>query len=73
VADGRFGVCPVATVDEALQLLTGAEVGAPGPDGNFPEESVNGRVEARLREFAENRRAFLVRSGGPDAADGGPP
>jgi predicted ATP-dependent protease len=69
VADGRFGVFPVSTVDEALQLLTGAEVGAPGPDGSFPEGTVNGRVEARLRDFAEARRAFLARGAGPEAGE----
>jgi hypothetical protein len=28
-------------------------VGARGPDGEYPPESINGRVLARLRAFAE--------------------
>jgi len=59
---GRFRVFPVATIDEGIELLTGVPAGARGPDGRFPEGSVNGRVEARLLSFAEAAR----RSAGPE-------
>ncbi|MFC6689308.1 hypothetical protein [Jhaorihella thermophila] len=55
---GKFRVIPVSTIDEGIALLTGREAGARDPDGNFPPDSVNGLVEARLRAFAEARRAF---------------
>ncbi len=58
VAQGKFRVIPVETIDEGIALLTGREAGVRGPDGNFPPDSVNGLVEARLRAFAEARRAF---------------
>jgi hypothetical protein len=32
--------------------------GGTDKDGNFPADSVNGRVEHRLLEFAERARAF---------------
>ncbi|MBI4011239.1 MAG: ATP-dependent protease, partial [Candidatus Rokubacteria bacterium] len=48
VREERFHVHTVATVDEGLGLLTGRPAGAPGPDGRFPEGSVNAAVEQAL-------------------------
>ncbi len=58
VRDGRFRVIAVRRISEGIELLTGVAAGERGADGVFPEGTVNARVEARLREFAENRRAF---------------
>jgi predicted ATP-dependent protease len=55
-AAGRFSVWPVERVDEALELLTGMPAGAAGPDGRFPEGTVNARVAARLERFAAEAR-----------------
>jgi lon-related putative ATP-dependent protease len=56
VKAGRFHVYSVATVDEALELLTGVPAGEKGPDGEYPPDSLNGRVMARLRQFTERLR-----------------
>ncbi|BCX81044.1 hypothetical protein MIT9_P0622 [Methylomarinovum caldicuralii] len=56
--DGKFRIHAVATVDQALELLLGVPAGERGPDGRFPPETVNGRVERQLQEFAELRRRF---------------
>jgi len=53
---GRFAVYPVATVNEALTLLTGLEAGELGEDGRFPEGTVNRRVEDRLDELSRIHR-----------------
>jgi predicted ATP-dependent protease len=50
-AAGRFRVYAVATVDEALSLLTGREAGERDATGRFPAGSLNRRVEQRLDEF----------------------
>jgi predicted ATP-dependent protease len=55
---GRFSVYAVSSADEGIALLTGCEAGSRGLDGAFPPDSVNGRVEARLRDFAAARQAF---------------
>ena len=52
VRQGKFAVHAVSTVDEALELLTGEVAGVASEDGEFPEDSVNGRVLAQLVEFA---------------------
>ena len=60
VAEGRFSVHAIATIDQGIALLTGLPAGERGPDGRFPEGSVNARVEARLLALAEARRSFAA-------------
>jgi len=55
---GRFRVIPVATIGEGISVLTGTPFGERGADGLFPPDTVNARVEARLRDYAEARRSF---------------
>jgi len=54
----RFHIYTVATVDEALSLMTGVEVGRRRPDGTWPTGSLHGRVDARLAVLAETVRHF---------------
>jgi len=58
VEDGKFSIYSVETVDQALELLTGEEPGTPDSEGNYPEESINGKVQARLKEMAHIRQHF---------------
>jgi lon-related putative ATP-dependent protease len=57
-AAGKFNIYPVQTVDQAIELLTGVPAGERDEDGNFPEGSINHRVESRLLDLANKRRAF---------------
>ena len=58
VRNGRFVVHTVKTIGDALTLMADREAGARGADGKFAAETVNARVEAKLRAFAEAQRAF---------------
>lgn len=58
VQRGDFHILSVSTVDEALEALTGMPAGVRGADGAFPEDSVHGRVDKRLREMGEAMRQF---------------
>jgi lon-related putative ATP-dependent protease len=58
VGEGRFHIYPVETVDEGIEILTGVPAGERGPDGNYPEGSINFKVEQRLGELAEKRSEF---------------
>jgi lon-related putative ATP-dependent protease len=71
VADGRFAVYAVRTIDEGIELLTGMAAGSRGKDGAYPPDSLNARVEARLLAFAELRRSFARtgRDGHDEARD----
>ncbi|HVO17458.1 MAG TPA: ATP-binding protein [Alphaproteobacteria bacterium] len=57
-AAGRFHIFPIARIEEGIEVLTGTPAGAVGADGKFPSNSVFGRVEARLAQFAEAARRF---------------
>ena len=58
VQKGLFHIYPVRTVDEAIGILTGSDAGVPDQDGSYPEDSVNGRVQASLRGLAERLKSF---------------
>jgi len=57
VADGRFHIYPVETIDQGIEILTGVPAGERDDLGFFPEGSINQRVESRLVELAEKRAA----------------
>lgn len=58
VAEGKFHVWPVRTIDEGLELLTGIPAGERGPDGTYPEGTVHHAAQKRLREWAEGMARF---------------
>jgi len=57
VEQSLFHIYPVRTVDEAITILTGVEAGEQDEEGNYPPDSVNGRVQARLKQLAEQLKA----------------
>jgi len=67
-AAGRFHIYAVETVDEALALLTGLDVGVPDAEGKLPEGSLNQRVAQRLEHLAELRRKYAKKT---RSGDGG--
>ena len=58
VRDGLFHVYAVSTIDEGIEILTGVPAGIRDDSGTFPANSINGRVEARLIQLAEQRYNF---------------
>lgn len=70
-AESRFHIYPVSTVDEGLAILTGVPAGEPDDSGQYPPDSINGRVVARLAGFAEKQRAFNQPSRSAAALSGG--
>jgi lon-related putative ATP-dependent protease len=60
VAGGQFHVYAVETIDQGIELLTGVPAGERDDRGEFPADSVNQRVDARLRTLSEKRLAFGV-------------
>lgn len=69
VQEGRFSVSTIKTADEGIALLTGLEAGQKTADG-FGAATLNGRVAARLRSFAEKARLYEVDGGRRGAAAG---
>jgi lon-related putative ATP-dependent protease len=58
VAEGKFHIWPVATVEEGLGILTGMDAGTLQEDGSYPEGTVYRKVDDRLKEISEIVRKF---------------
>lgn len=72
VAAGKFHIWTVATIADAVQLLTGREFGELQSDGAYPEGTFNRAVVAALESYAEimHRSAVQKRRRGKPAAGG---
>ena len=57
VKDGKFRIYAVATVDEAVAILTGMSAGERQADGIWPEGSFNFLVDKKLKEMAKKLKA----------------
>jgi len=58
VAEGKFHIWPVRTIDEGIELLTGVPAGELDENGLYPEGTVHYAVQNRLLELAEDLKAF---------------
>jgi lon-related putative ATP-dependent protease len=58
VAEGRFHIYPVSTIDEGIEVFTGTKAGQRRRDGAFEPKTVNYKVDRRLREMAEAMTKF---------------
>jgi lon-related putative ATP-dependent protease len=58
--DGMFHVWIAATIDEAVERLTGVAAGERDELGNWSAGSVNARADARLQAFAALRREYQI-------------
>ncbi|MHB8733370.1 MAG: Lon protease family protein [bacterium] len=67
VRDGKFHVWTARTIDDGIEILTGVQAGTPDTNGNYPADSVNGRVKARLADLG-----LRLRQAGPDRRDSTP-
>jgi len=57
VEAGQFHVIPVTSVEEGIEKLTGVPAGELRADGTYPEDSVFGRVAARLEAIHDALKA----------------
>lgn len=53
VRRGEFHIYAINSIDEGLELLTGVPAGEPDENGQYPADSVHGRVQAKLAHFAQ--------------------
>jgi len=68
VAEGRFHIYAVKSIDQGIEILTGVAAGVKDADGNYPEGSINCLVDRQLRQLAEGLQHF-----GRDAKGKKPP
>jgi ATP-dependent Lon protease len=58
VADGRFHIYAVKTIDEGIEILTDRKAGDCRTDGTYPKNTVNCLVNERLKNLAEGLKDF---------------
>ena len=76
VAAGKFHIWAVDTVDDGLEVLTGAKAGKRNKSGKFTRGSIYAKVEERMRLFserAEKHRKSLSDSQKKNAEEPAPP
>lgn len=56
VREGKFRIYPIRHIDEGIELLTGIPAGEPDENGQYPPDTINGRVQRRLEELSEKRK-----------------
>jgi len=66
VAEGKFHIWPVSTVEEGLKILTGLDAGELKEDGTYPEGTIYRKVDDRLKQISE-----IVRKFAKDTEEGG--
>lgn len=64
VEEGTFQIYSIESIDEGMELLTGREMGDPDEEGNYPEESINGKVVQQLNNLADKRMKFSTQQNG---------
>jgi len=67
VAEGRFVIHAVQSVDQVLELLSGLTAGRRDSQGQYPEGSFNQKVESRVIALAELRQNYS--QGGDHSSD----
>ena len=62
---GTFMLYPIRTIDEGIAVLTGEEAGLPDEDNHYGEETINGKVVAKLNHFSKKLQEFSRKQGSP--------
>jgi predicted ATP-dependent protease len=60
VAEAKFHIYPIETVDQGIEVLTGIVAGERDEEGNYPPNTINRMVEDRLIEMAELSKQFAT-------------
>lgn len=65
VQNGTFAIYPISNVDEGIEILTGISAGELDEHSDYPADTINGRVQAKLTSLAE-KQAELQANGHED-------
>jgi predicted ATP-dependent protease len=49
----RFTIWQVSTIAEGIEILTGTPTGKPDPNGNYPDRTVYGQVQQKLKMYLD--------------------
>jgi ATP-dependent Lon protease len=66
VKEGKFRICPIKTIDQGIEILTGVQAGERKADGAFDEGTVNYLVDKQLQHYAETWKSFGATEAGKE-------
>jgi len=70
VREQKFHIYAVSGIDEGIEVLTGVPAGERDSEGHYPEGSINGRVEKKLRQFSEQLKQAAANTNHTEVAGG---
>jgi predicted ATP-dependent protease len=69
VKQNKFHIYQVATVAEGIEILTGVPAGKPNKKGKYPEGSVYGAVQRKLKQYFERSYKIKKALGGQEVEE----
>ena len=67
VKKGKFNIWSVASIEEGIEILTGVVAGKADKNGDYPEKSVFGRVQKKLKCYLEQQFRLKKEFGGEES------
>ena len=58
VQNNQFHIYPITTINEGIEVLTGLTAGTRQADGTFEKDTINHRVNQKLKQMAERLKEF---------------
>ena len=55
VAEGKFNIYAITSVDQGIELLTGMPMGEIDQDGHYPPDTISGKIQERLEKIAKSK------------------
>ena len=62
VEKGRFHIYPIDTIEQGIEILTGIPAGKKGKNGAYPPDTIFGKVDAKLTQYADILKNYSVQS-----------
>ncbi|HEX5669914.1 MAG TPA: ATP-binding protein, partial [Sulfuricurvum sp.] len=56
--NGKFTIYAVQNIQEGITILTGVDAGEADKKGNYPKNSVNGKIMSRLKNFTKTLQEY---------------
>jgi lon-related putative ATP-dependent protease len=69
VKQNKFHIYQIATVEEGIEILTGVPAGKPDKKGKYPEGSVYGAVQKKLKQYFERSYKIKKALGGGEVEE----
>ncbi|MHA1839617.1 MAG: hypothetical protein ACTSYO_06650 [Candidatus Ranarchaeia archaeon] len=58
IGKGEFHIYPISTVAEGIEVLTGVPAGERDSNGVYPEDTIFGKVDRKLRYMADQLKEY---------------